>query len=315
MKQINFLSKIDQSMQPALILPAVGKSPCPLAVCLHTWSYGLEHLDESLPQQCDERSWHFIYPLFRGPNWNPEACGSDFVVSDIVCAVEYMKENYNVDESRIYLIGGSGGGMVSLLMAGRRPEIWSAVSAWCPVSDIATWYVQLIEKKVNSGERRYADHILAVCGGNPITCPEASKQAKYRSPLTWLKGAKGKVILDIQAGIHDGHWGSVPVSHSILAFNEVADPEDRISSEDIKYIVEKEEIPVHLQFHGQDVAYGSFKVLLRRISGKVRLSIFEGGHDILVGPAFGFFDYQIKGKEPVWYSGERIPVKATELTK
>lgn len=315
MKQISYLSKLDNSMQPALISPAEGNDPRPLIVCLHTWSYGLEAYNEQFPAQSKKRNWHLIYPLFRGPNWTPEALGSDLVVSDLECAVEYMKEHYAVDENRIYLLGGSGGGHASLLMAGRRPEIWTAVSSWCPISDVAAWFSQTRAKKTPPAARGYDDHIFDACGGNPITCPEAAAQAKHRSPLTWLENAKGKVILDIGTGIHDGHTGSVPVSQAILAYNAVAEPNDRISSADIDYIVEREAIPEHLQFHGEDPAYGSYKVLMRATSGKVRLTVFEGGHDILPGPAFGFLDNQVRGETPLWNSGTEADAEISELTK
>ena len=126
---------------------------------------------------------------------------------------------------------------------------------------------------------------------------------------------KGNVILDIGTGIHDGHTGSVPVSHAILAYNEVAKEKDRIRQEDIDYIVENEEIPAHLRFTGEDPAYGYYKVLLRKTSGKVRLTLFEGGHDILAVPAFGFLENQVMGQEPVWYSGEKAETTIIELSK
>lgn len=302
-------------MQPALIWTASGSEARPLAVCLHTWSYGLEQDSAHYLEQCRARNWHFIYPHFRGPNWNPEACGSDLVVSDLECAVAYMKEHYPVDEHRIYLIGGSGGGHASLLMAGRKPELWSAVSSWCPISDLGAWYGQTRRKKKDPAKRDYDNHIYEACGGDPLCSPEAAEQARHRSPLTWLKNAKGTVIVDIGTGIHDGHTGSVPVSHAILAYNEIAEPEDRICPEDIDYITETEKIPAHLQFRGEDPAYGSHKVLLRRTSGRVRLTIFEGGHDILTEPAFGFLENQTSGRDPVWYSGEISAAEGTQLAK
>lgn len=313
LREITYLSKLDNSMQPAMVCPATGDKPRPLAVCLHTWSYRHDMLYEHFLERCKERNWHFIFPLFRGPNWTPEACGSDLVVSDLECAVEYMKENYAVDNQKIYLVGGSGGGHASLLMAGRRPEIWTAVSSWCPISDIGAWYVQTHAKYPEG--RSYDDHIVDACGGNPVTDPEAAAQAKHRSPLTWLANAKGKVILDIGTGIHDGHTGSVPVSQAIRAFNEVAEPQDRISDEDMDYMVREEKVPQHLLFQGEDPAYGPYKVWLRRTSGMVRLTLFEGGHDILAGPAFGFLDRQTRGAEPTWYSGDSYEAKAAELSK
>ncbi len=315
MEQITYLSKLDNSQQPALVCAASGTEVRPLAVCLHTWSYGLEQPCEHFLEQCKKRNWHFVFPLFRGPNWNPEACGSDLVVSDLESIVHYMKEHYPVDENQIYLVGGSGGGHASLLMAGRKPELWSAVSSWCPISDLGAWYDQTHRKKSSPAQRGYDNHIYEACGGDPLTNTKASEQAKHRSPLTWLKNAKGNVIVDIGTGIHDGHTGSVPISHAILAYNEIAEPQDRIRQEDIDYMVETEKIPAHLQFQGEDPAYGPYKVLLRRTSAMVRLSIFEGGHDILAEPAFGFLENQMTGREPVWYSGEKADANETELTK
>lgn len=316
MEHIVYWSEADNSMQPALIVPAAGEDPRPLAVCLHTWSYGLEERNaQDYVKACAERNWHFIYPLFRGPNWTPQACGSDLVVSDLECAVKYMKEHYAVDDSRIYLVGGSGGGHASLLMAGRHPEVWTAVSSWCPISDIAAWYAQTRDKKKDPSARGYDTHISEACGGDPTSCPEAAAQAKHRSPLTWLKNAAGNVILDIGTGIHDGHTGSVPVSHAVLAFNEAADPADRIAQADIDYMVQREEIPEHLRFEGNDPAYGRHRVLLRRTSNKVRLTLFEGGHEILTEAAFGFLDNQVKGADPVWYSGEKSDDGESGLTK
>lgn len=316
MERITYLSRADQSMQPAIICPAAGGQARPLAVCLHTWSYGLdEEHAAGYVKSCQERNWHCIYPLFRGPNWTPQACGSDLVVSDLECAVEYMKANYAVDERRIYLVGGSGGGHASLLMAGRRPAVWTAISAWCPISDIAAWFTQTRSKKTNPQARGYDDHIFDACGGNPVTCPEAAAEARRRSPLTWLKNAAGNVILDIGTGIHDGHTGSVPVSQAILAYNEAAAPEDRIAQADIDYIVEKEEIPAHLRFEVDDPAYGDHKVLMRRSSGSVRLTLFEGGHDILRETAFGFLENQTRGEGPVWFSGGKAADGAVTLTR
>jgi len=314
MKQISYFSKLDQTMQPALICPAEGDEPRPLIVCLHTWSYGLEKQNPQFPELSRKQNWHMIYPLFRGPNWTPEACGSDLVVSDLASAVDYMKEHYSVDENRIYLLGGSGGGHASLLMAGRHPEIWTAVSSWCPISDIAAWFSQSRALKTDPAARGYDDHIFDACGGDPVCDPDAAAEAKHRSPLTWLANAKDKVIIDIGTGIHDGHIGSVPVSQAIHAFNEAAAPADRISPEDIAFITEKELIPEHLRFEGEDPAYGAHKVLMRVISGKVRLTIFEGGHDILPGPAFGFLSNQLRGEDPVWNSGSEA-ADAAELSR
>ena len=299
-----FYRSADGTMQPALLQKAVSQEPRPLVVALHTWSYW--HLNSKSAhyfEPCAKLDWHCIYPAFRGPNVNPDACGSDLVVGDIVAAVEYAKSICNVDEKHVYLIGGSGGGHLALLMAGRHPELWTAVSAWCPISDIAAWHRQCAARKLN-----YASHIEQACSGDPETDPAAHAEAVKRSPLTYLENAFDKCIIDINTGIHDGHTGSVPISQAVNAFNMLAAPADRIAPQDIDFMVETEKIPEHLQFAGADPAYGEYTVLLRRTSGKVRLTLFEGGHDILPMPGLNWCANQSRGKEAVWNSGNSTTI-------
>ena len=62
------------------------------------------------------------------------------VVSDIVDAVEFACRETKVDRKRVFLLGTSGGGYASLLMAGKRPDLWAGVSAWVPISDLRAWH-------------------------------------------------------------------------------------------------------------------------------------------------------------------------------
>ena len=301
-QKILYPCKFDQTMQPAQFIAAEGTEPRPLVVCLHTWSYG--HEQKSYVRYAELakiQNWHMIFPQFRGPNWLPDGCGSDLVVSDLEDAVSYVKNNYPVDPARIYLTGGSGGGHCSLLMAGRRPDLWTAVSAWCPISDIALWHAQSRARK--SG---YADHIESACGGNPAESDEVRKEARKRSPLTWLPNAAGVLPVDISTGIHDGHTGSVPVGQAIRAFNILAAPEDRISEADIEFIETNEKVPEHLAAHTEDPAFGGRKIHLRIQSRTARLTLFEGGHDMLPEPAFEWLDRQTAGKPADWTKGKVI---------
>jgi len=313
MKEINYPCKIDQSLQPALFWQATGDEPRPLLVGLHTWSFDHKNSSGYFLELCQKFNWHFIGPCFRGPNWTPEACGSDFVVSDLEDAVAYMKATVKVDDKRVYLMGGSGGGHCSLLLAGRRPDLWTAVSSWCPISDIAAWHDQCI---ANPKQKGYAMHIEKACGGNPAQEPEARREAIIRSPLSWLANAKG-IPVDINTGIHDGHTGSVPVSHAILAFNVLAKPEDRISDEDIRIIVNEERVPEHLQTKEQDPSYGAgHAIYLRRQSGNARLTIFEGGHTILSFPGMTWMGRQTSGQPADWTPGGAPgSVKEKELSR
>jgi dipeptidyl aminopeptidase/acylaminoacyl peptidase len=262
--------------QPAMFYAPKSEDAVPLVVILHTWSgnYKQDYY-KAIEQWCRKIGWAYIHPDFRGPNWRPEATGSGLVVEDIVSAVAYAKKETVIDTSSIFLIGTSGGGYTALLMAGRHPEIWAGVSAWVPISDLKAWYYEC--KKAN---RRYYKDIEASCGGPPGESPAVDREYRDRSPLTHLANAKG-LTLDIHAGIFDGHTGSVPVSHSLLAFNTVADSGDRISPEDIRFFVEKAEVPVHLRKSISDPAYGEKQPLFRRTSGNVTVTIFNGGHELI----------------------------------
>jgi len=107
----------------------------PLLVFLHSWSGSIEQ-GPMLVGLAKQRGWVMIAPAFRGINNNPEACASDLASQDIIDAVEYAKSHARIDTDRIYLVGGSGGGHMSLIMAARAPGLWAGVSAWVPISDL-----------------------------------------------------------------------------------------------------------------------------------------------------------------------------------
>jgi pimeloyl-ACP methyl ester carboxylesterase len=289
-REITYKSSADDTMQPARYYSPASKEAVPLVVGLHTWSGDFrQNFMPNIEKWCIKHGWAFIHPNFRGPNWTPQATGSELAVGDIVSAVDYVKQARAVDASRIYLVGGSGGGYYSLLMAGRAPEIWAGVSAWVPISDLAAWYRECRAK--GSG---YADHIVKSCGGAPGDSAAVDEQLRQRSPLTHLAHARG-LPLDINAGIHDGHRGSVPISHSLRAFNVVAAPEDRIAEADIKSMTETQTVPEHLRDPAlRDPLYGGHTPLFRRQSGKARVTIFEGGHEMVEDAAIHWLERQRK---------------------
>lgn len=289
-RQIEYISSADSSAQPALFyVPEANANPHALLVALHTWS-GSYNQKMSIPYAawCISNGWVFIHPDFRGANRKPEATGSELVVKDILSAVDYAKKNADIDPNRVYLVGASGGGYTALLMAGRTPDIWAGVSAWVPIADLRAWYFES-----SRAGRRYADDIVKSCGGVPDANAQVDRQYRRRSPVTYLHNAV-KVPLDINAGINDGHSGSVPVSHSLRAFNLVAAPADRISQEDIEFFTGKAQVPPHLNAELTDPAYGEKAPLFRRSSGKARITIFDGGHEIVYEAALCWLARQNK---------------------
>jgi dipeptidyl aminopeptidase/acylaminoacyl peptidase len=291
-RDIRYRSAADNTDQPALFYAPSGGQPAPVLVVLHTWS-GDYRQNTSVPcaKWCIEKGWVFIHPNFRGQNKAPQATGSELVVQDILSAVDYAKSVAKVDATRIYLVGGSGGGYGTLLMAGRAPQVWTAASAWVPISDLKAWYFESARK-----QQKYADDIVKSLGGIPNDGTPAEAEAKKRSPLTYLAAAKD-LPLAINVGIHDGHTGSVPVSHSLHAFNLLAAPDDRLSGAEINWLTEKRSVPSSLQGQTEvDAAFGAKKILFRRNSKNVTLTVFDGGHEILFDAALPWLELQRRAR-------------------
>ena len=285
-------STVDGTEQPCyLILPeGFGRSspPAPLLVSLHTWSAGVEQRLPKMEQEAERRGWIYLFPHFRGPNRTPDACGSEKAQQDILDARQWVLKHYPVDKRRIYLAGASGGGHMTMLMAGRHPEAWTAASAWVGISDLAAWH----QRHAGDG---YGKMLRQSCGGPPGQSQEIDRQYKLRSPLTWLDRAVD-LPLDLAAGVHDGHKGSVPVRHTLDAFNVVARAQKLpvITEEEIAQI-SRPKGRLDSPQPGDTLADPTFgrAIYLRRTAGKARATIFEGGHECLARAAAEWLSRQV----------------------
>lgn len=290
MQDIRIRSSSDGNEQPALgyVPRAASRQAVPLVVGLHPWSFHYtNHWAKAYHRQCRRLGWALICPDYRGPNDRPEACGSDLAVQDVLDAVDHMRDRTNIDDRRIYLLGVSGGGYMALLMAGREPGLWAAVSAWVPIMDLAAWHGQSRQRG-----QGYADMLEAVCGGAPEDGRSVLAQYRRRSPKHWLHRAGGLAV-EVQAGIDDGHDGnSVPISHTLEAFNMLAQANGRadrcIQPEQIRTMTEHRRVPPRMAARRQKEPPHSHAILFRRQAGPARVRIFEGGHEIDVPAAFAF---------------------------
>lgn len=149
----------------------------------------------------------------------------------MLSAVAFARRCTAIDASRIYLVGNSGGGHLALLLASRAPNIWAGVSAWVPITDLRAWYRECRARNLG-----YADDIVRLAGGDPENDLAAARECDRRSPLTHLAAARGLPI-DLNAGIHDGHTRSVPISHALHAFNTLAAPRDHLSPEQMRHFI------------------------------------------------------------------------------
>ena len=190
--EVSVVSSVDGSEEPVIIGHPADVKPGernvearPLLVGIHSWSTNRFSSTAQQSKQAAERGWLAVFPEFRGPNLRgnaraTEAGGSLLAQHDIIDAVEYMKANFAVDEDRVYIMGGSGGGHMSLLMACKYPEVWAGCSSWVPITSMKEWWEQ---------QNGYAVHVEAVCGGKPGDSAEVDHEYLRRSPRTFITNA------------------------------------------------------------------------------------------------------------------------------
>lgn len=206
-KEITVVSSFDSSAEKSLFYFPGGKKKAPLIVGLHTWSVDRNNQLNALLPFCRKRDWALLLPEFRGPNLtsNPrarQACASRLARQDIIDALDWTLKYYPLDEKNIFLIGGSGGGHMALMMAAYAPFRFRAISAWCPITDLAVWHGQ------NAG---YAPHMEACCGGQPGVSSDIDGEYRQRSPLF-----QAAAMTSANLSVHHGRFDvSVPYTHTV----------------------------------------------------------------------------------------------------
>jgi alpha/beta superfamily hydrolase len=295
MEEVWIDSRVDGSAQPShLHVPQVGETETrPLLVFLHQWSHDYRRENAEWLQQAVCRGWSYLQPNFRGPNRTGEACGSEKAQQDILDAVDWVRTRWPIDGDRIYLAGVSGGGHLAMLMAAMAPHVFAAVSEWVGISDLAAWYAE----HCREGQiGKYARDIELCVGGRPGSSEAVDRQVRLRSPLFHLGSAR-EVPIDFNAGVTDGHTGSVPIHHTIDAFNVIAESVGgrRVTREEIDELWTQQHLADPTpDDRVEDPSYLGRKIFLRRHAGPSRLTIFEGGHE---GIAFAACQ---------WLSGHRL---------
>lgn len=78
------------------------------------------NLVESYPFEAQKYNKDMIILSPQLDDWGEESA------NDTIALVEYFLENYNIDKSKVYLSGVSGGGETLSIVLGKRPELFSA---------------------------------------------------------------------------------------------------------------------------------------------------------------------------------------------
>ncbi|MBP6022873.1 SGNH/GDSL hydrolase family protein [Ferruginibacter sp.] len=279
--QTEIQSSSNGTMQKAIFYKSRQSVAQPLIISLHTWS-GDYNQEDPLAKEVLLRDWNYIHPDFRGPNNNPIACGSPLVIADLEDAIHYAIKNGNVDTTNVHIIGASGGGYATMLAYMKLNYPVKSFNAWVGISNLSDWYWE--SKGRNA---RYATDIEQVAmKDNQMNWDELYRRSPIKLPF-YAKGRKN-ASLNIYAGVHDGYTGSVPISHSILFYNKIADAlypgkkKNLVSDDILISLLAKRTNP------SSDTALtiGGRKIHLYKKLPNLSLTIFEGGHEMLVPQAF-----------------------------
>lgn len=272
---VDIKSSVDGATQKAYFLPAGSGSKKPLLVSLHVWS-GSYASPDPLAREAQAHGWNYIHPDFRGPNKTPENCLSDKVLADIDDAIAYASTRGNVDKGNVFVVGFSGGGYAALgayLKTRHRVRLWQA---WAPIADLEAWYWQTKARNLQD----LSDTILG-CTGSQLDLDVAA--AKLRSPLYWAVPSAPSGLLELFVGSRDGYVGTVPISHAIGFYNRIVTAQagggEPISA-DLAASLLSQGLPPTSEM------LGDRKIIQRVGAGGVSMTVFEGGHEILIGPAF-----------------------------
>lgn len=289
--EVQIPSSVDDYVQPALWLAHEEEGPRPLLVVLHSWSVDYQqHLGIPYAQWADENGWAMIHPDFRGVLDNPDATGSDRAVQDVIDAIDFADQHADIDTEQVFITGFSGGGMMSLLMAGRHPERFAGVVSWAPIHDLGAWHAYWPSAD-------YAQEIERSCGGDPSTDPAADDECLRRSPSAHLDAAReAGVPVYIGHGLDDA---IVPTEHSAWAFNQLAKEADRLDEATVGAI-EAGRLPPELQGRIEADTYfedADPEVLFARQSGPVTFVVFEGGHEGVYNPGLAWMVQQLNNDD------------------
>lgn len=275
-KNVKIISSFDKSEQPSIVYASNNSKPQPLVVSLHSWSGDYLQTD-SIALEVNRRNWNYIHPDFRGPNNQPLACGSDAAIQDIDDAIQWALINMKVDPNEVHIIGSSGGGYMTMLCYMKLKYPAKSFSSWVGISDLEAWYYESLGR----GQKYAGDILKCVGDSSALNISEARKRSPLHLPLP-----KRNASLHLYAGIHDGYKGSVPITQTMNFYNKVVEAQKKqvksalvSPSEMLNLAVRRTAIQPY------EYGLGQRKVHLHKQSGPVSLTIFEGGHEMIVSVA------------------------------
>jgi pimeloyl-ACP methyl ester carboxylesterase len=280
-EEFSVVSSIDGERQKAEICFSQKKSS-PLLVFFPAWNGGHPYYEE-VKALVKNKDWNLLVVKPRGANEGE--IGSFRSIQDVLDAIDYARFNSLVDGNRIYGIGVSGGGYMALMTAMKYPNLFAGISVWAAMTDIQNWRNEMLLRTYPQ-HRKYAQQINEALGD-----PEKNLRLYLKaSPIYYAKTGKNPTKIDINAGITDGYHGTVAVAHSLEFYNLLASNDAKISKDDYERLVGGDKDIFKLKI--MDSSFQNRAVLYRKESNGIRLTVFDGDHEMIPNAAIEWLSKQ-----------------------
>ena len=195
----------ESSITPGVRLAALVTKPVapgPILVNTHGWHGGIPRF-QALHEAHTCPPYLYVEVDMRGRTYSSgsaDANGYELVdVADAIAVVRNLYADWITDGEIVFFEGSSGGGGNALALAGKFPDLFSAITAKCPISDYAAWY---------DGDQRgeFRDELTPWLGGAPRDRETAYRS---RSGLELVANVQTPLLL-----IHGETDERVPSTHS-----------------------------------------------------------------------------------------------------
>ncbi len=187
-----FISRIDRSCQYYSVLPPLNYHPESTYALIMT-CHGAGVKAENQVRSYTQKDWAFVVaPTNRrrfGFDWQ------DWGRLDFLEVLEDVKDNYRIDENRIYLTGHSMGGHGVWHIATRHPDIFAAIApsaGWTNFQLYIPWFLQKSEIFADPDILKYRDMAL-----------------RQDNPLAYLENLENVPVYILHGGVDD----NVPALH------------------------------------------------------------------------------------------------------
>jgi pimeloyl-ACP methyl ester carboxylesterase len=204
--------------------PSSG-TPTPLLVAIHGMGGYGEGVFTKFGPLANSHDWLLVAPdmhnFYKVNDDGTHAIAWVGAQHDVIDAIEYMMDNYNVRKDQIYIVGQSMGGQTTLVMMAKYPDIFAAAAEWMGYTDLAIWYNELstfVSGWPSTKPERIRQEITGTNGANTFigspADPTPAYQFEYqrRSPIS-MPGNGQYVPLLMWHGIQD--TAVISTSHPI----------------------------------------------------------------------------------------------------